>query len=341
MAMPTPRDPAPSQRAEFLAFWWAVPAKRAQLLALWLALMCALVCAQWFRLEKDLAAADRRVAASAEVAYLAPVAAMRMASLGNQGLLADLLFLRAAHYFVDHLITDSRLPWLDLYLHAMWGLDAHIRQSYRWGSQVVKFGQRIDDDVARRANRFARLGLEYFPSDAWLYHEIAFNLRYDVAAKDAAGQARLRELALQYLELAYSFPGFAFDPAYLVQQYSRAGMGDDSVRAALATYSQATEAQRQTLLTMLLDRNKAALAGQLAWLELVRLRDWPYAGSSLPLWLGPRTLAAPPLLAHRPEGYLRPRPTDPGLAEQFARIPLEPLVEDGWRPDERSGQGLP
>lgn len=341
MAVANDQQAKPSRRAEFLAFWWDVPAKRRQLAGLWLALLCSLVAAQWFRLEKDLAAADRRVAAAAEVAYLAPVPALRMASLGNQGLVADLLFLRAAHYFVDHLITDSRLPWLDLYVRAMWGLDAHNRQSYRWASQVVKFGQRIDDDVARRANSFARLGIEYFPSDAWLYHEIAFNLRYDVVAKDAADQARLRELALRYLELAYSFPGFAFDPAYLVQQYSRAGMGDDSVRAALATYSQATEAQRQTLLTMLLDRNKVALAGQLAWLELVRQRDWPYAGPSLPLWLGQRTVIAPPLQAHRPEGYLRPRPTDPALAEQFARIPLEPLVQDGWLEDERAGRDLP
>lgn len=328
-------------RTEFLAFWWDSAAKRQQFLGLWLVLLCALVGAQWFRLEKELAMAERRVAASAEVAYLAPVPAMRMASLGNQGLLADLLFLRAAHYFVDHLITDSRLPWLDLYLQAMWGLDAHNRQSYRWGSQVVKFGQRIDDEVARRANRFARLGIEYFPSDAWLYHEIAFNLRYDVVAKDANDQAKLHDLALQYLELAYAFPGFAFDPSYLVQQYSRAGKGDDSVRAALATYSQATEAQRQSLRTMLLDRNKATLAGQLAWLELVRLRDWPYAGPSLPLWLGPRSMAAPPLQAHRPEGYLRPQPAEAALAEQFERVPLQPLVDDGWLADERAGRELP
>ena len=285
--------------------------------------------------------ADRRVAATAEVAYVAPVPALRMASLGNQGMVADLLFLRVAHYFVEHLITDSRLPWLDIYLQTLWGLDAHNRQSYRWGSQVIKFGQRIDDGVARRANGFARLGIAYFPSDAWLYHEIAFNLRYDVVGTDSTEQAKLRELALQYLELAYSFPGFAFDPSYLVQQYSRAGMGDDSVRAALATYSQATEAQRQTLRTMLQERNKATLAGQLAWLELVRQRDWPYAGPSLPLWLGPRSVSAPPLQAHRAEGYLRPQPTDPATAEQFERLTLEPLADDGWRADERAGRNLP
>lgn len=332
---------APSPWREFQVFWLDDAAKRRQLLLLWLAIAAALAGTQWFRLEKDLACADQRVAPAAEVAYVAPVAVMRIASLGNQGFLADLIFLRAAHYFVDHLITDSRLPWLDLYLEALWGLDAHNRQSYRWGSQVVKFGQRIDDSVARRANRFARLGMEYFPSDAWLYHEIAFNLRYDVVGKDAAEQKHLRELALKYLELAYSFPGFTFDPAYLVMQYSRSGFGDDSVRAALATYSQATQEQRLTLRALLVERDKASLAGQLSWLELVRQRDWPYAGATLPLWLGPRTLAAPPLQAHRPEGYLRPLPTPAEIANQYDTATIQPLGDDGWRADERAGRDLP
>ena len=120
---------APSAWQEFQVFWLKDAAKRRQLLVLWLAIAAALAGNQWFRLEKDLASASQRVAPASEVAYIAPVAVLRIASLGNQGFLADLIFLRAAHYFVDHLITDSRLPWLDLYLEALWGLDAPLAKS--------------------------------------------------------------------------------------------------------------------------------------------------------------------------------------------------------------------
>jgi hypothetical protein len=331
----------PSGWAEWRRFWWADEARRLQGLRWVSLLVLALLGAQWFRLDKDLAGAERRVSGNAEVAYVAPVAAMRMASLGNQGFVADVLYLRAAHYFVDHLITDSRLPWIDLYLDAVWGLDAHIRQTYRWGPQVIKLGQRIDDDVARRANRFARLGLAYYPDDPWLFHEIAYNLRYTVKPVDETDRQRLRDLALRYLETAYSFPGFTYDPAYLVGQYSRAGRGDDSVRAALATYAQATAEQRLTLRRMLQDRDKQAVAQQLGWFDVVRQRDRPWADDTLSMMLGPRTVPTPPLQASRPEGWLREVPTPPELLKQLGIQAFEPVGDTGWRADELAGRGLP
>lgn len=332
---------APSQLTEWLRFWWHEPYRRLQWLRWVSLLVLALLGAQWFRLDKDVAGAERRVAASAEVAYVAPVTAMRMAALGNQGFLADLMFMRAAHYFVDHLITDSRLPWIDLYLDAVWGLDAHIRQSYQWGPQVIKFGQRIDDDVARRSNRFARIGLAHYPDDPWLYHEIAYNLRYTVQPTDEADRQRLRNLALRYLETAYSFPGFTYDPTYLVGQYSRAGRNEDSVRAALVTYAQASEEQRVALRRMLEDRDKKAVARQLAWLDVVRQRDRPWTDPTLSWMLGPRTVAAPPLRAARPEGWLREVPTPAALLKQMGVSQVEVVGETGWRADESAGHALP
>ncbi|MBM4346137.1 MAG: hypothetical protein FJ100_22415 [Deltaproteobacteria bacterium] len=312
-----------------------------QLAALAAAAFLAFFAAQWFRLDKELAGAHRKVAAQAEVAYVAPVAALRVVSLANQGFVADALFLRAAHYFVDHLMTDSRLPWLDLYLDAIWGLDAQIRQTYRWGAQVVKFGQRIDQEVAERANRFARLGLAYFADDPWLYHEIAFNLRYSFVAKDAAEDRRLRTLALQYLEAAYSFPSFALDPNYLVGQYLRAGRGDDSVQAALETYAQATEEQRQSLRALLDDRNRSLLAGELAWIDRAHRRDRPWADPTLALFLGPRRVPAPPVDAHNPENWYSEPPTSAELTKRLGLGTAVPLDGGGLRADERPGLGLP
>lgn len=143
-----------------------------------------------------MANARRLLGNTAETVFVPPAPVLRMASLGHQSFWADLLYLRAAHYFVRHLITDSQLPWLNLYLDGIWALDARNHSTYRWAPQVVKFGQHIDQGVAERANRFARLGLEYFPDDAWLYHEIAYNVRYSYKPKDADDNRRIRSLAL-------------------------------------------------------------------------------------------------------------------------------------------------
>ena len=187
----------------------------------------------------------------------------------------------------------------------MWALDAHNHATYRWAPQVVKFGQNIDRGVAERANGFARLGLAYFPDDPWLYHEIAYNLRYSYQPQTPSEDRQLRSLALAYLQTAYSFPGFTYDPNYLAAQYHRAGRDDDAVLAALATYEQANEDQRRALRLMLEEQHKGELASQLAWYDATRSRDWPWLSDLLVPFVGPRRVLAPPLQAADPEGWLR------------------------------------
>lgn len=291
-------------------FWLADPARRAHLFILVSVLWLAIFGNQWLRIDRQIAGARHVVSVGAETAYVAPVPVLRLASLGNQSLVADLLFVRVAHYFVRHLITDSQLPWLEIYLDAIWGLDAHNLTTYRWAAQVVKFGQRIDNDVAHRANRFARLGLEYFPKDAWLYHEVAFNLHSHITTDDELERKRLNALALDYMAVAYTIPGFSYDPNYLAHQYARAGRMDDAVEVALATYAQATEEQRRELRQRLAERDKSMTAGQLAWLDRMRWRDWSYVPETLATLLGPKRLPVPPLTPWQPEHWA-PEPATP------------------------------
>ena len=267
---------------------------------------------QWMRIDKQLSRAHRALGVRAETVYIPPTPALRIASLGHQSFLADLLYVRVAHYFVDHLIGDSQLPWLDLYLDAIWGLDAHNKSTYRWGAQVIKFGQRIDADVARRANRFCRLGLEHFPSDSWLYHEIAFNLTYhiDTDTTDELAKRRNRDLGLAYLRLAFQMPGFGYDPNYLAHQYARAGRVDESVSLALQTYASATSEQRTQLRIRLRERDKLDTVRQLAWLDRFAARDWPHLSETFTRFVGPKRSTAPPLRAERPENWV-PEPSTP------------------------------
>lgn len=306
------------------SFWFDAEGRRLQLGALLCTLWLAGFGTQWFYLKKELAGAKKALGNSAETIYVPPVNVLRMASLGQQSFAADMLFLRAAHYFARHLVTDSRLPWLDLYLEAIWGLDAHNRSTYRWGSQVVKFGQKIDTDVSLRASQFARRGLQYFPTDAWLYHEIAFNLRYGVTPKDEADRKHWRDLALSYLELGFSMPNVGTDPNYLVAQMASAGREDDAVQAAISGYALATEAQRRDLRQQLQRRNKAQWAGQLAWYDTVHLRDWPGMEDTTALFLGAKRVAAPPLRSSDPDAWLAEPPAPDAVRKELGHLKPTP-----------------
>ena len=314
---------------EARTFWLRDPRRRTQLITWLCVLWLAIFANQWLRVDKEIAGARRALGVAAETAWVPPVPILRMASLGNQAFLADLLFIRVAQYFVQHLITDSQLPWIDLYLNAIWGLDAHNASTYRWGAQVIKFGQRIDNAVTARANHFARMGLVAFPADAWLYHEIAFNLRYHYTPVDDAERERVRDLALDYLAQAYAIPGFSFDPNYLVHQYDRAGRGDDSVAAVLATYTQATADQRRDLRSALADREKAGMAALLSWQERLKRRDWPWLPETLARMVGAKWQTAPPLRADELTGWRREPVTSAAIwdaleTDEVRALPLWP-----------------
>lgn len=298
-----------------------------QLFALVCLLWLTIFANQWTRIDKQLARAHRALGIRAETVYIPPTPALRIASLGHQSFLADLLYLRVAHYFVDHLIGDSQLPWLDLYLDAIWGLDAHNQSTYRWGAQVIKFGQRIDADVARRANRFCRLGLEHFSSDSWLYHEIAFNLTYhsdtDTDTADELTKRRNRDTGLEYLRLAFQMPGFGYDPNYLAHQYARAGRIDESVALSVQTYANATREQRIQMRIRLKERDKLDTVRQLAWLDRFALRDWPHLSEMLARFVGPKRSIAPPLRPERPENWTPEPPTSNKVWDKVGSRDLE------------------
>ncbi len=272
---------------------------------------------QWLHVDKDIARPQRFLGVQAETIYLPPVEALRLASLGHQRFVSDLLFVRVAHYFVDHLLSDSQMPFIDLYLNAIWGLDADNRTTYRWGAQVIKFGQHIDERVNDRANHFARMGLELFPYDGWLYHEIAYNLFAYRTRFDAIESARRERLSLQYLALAYQMPGFSFDPNYLAHQYARAGRMEDSVAAAMASYAAGTAEQRRELRVRLRQRDRSAAAATLGWLDHGRRRDWPHLDETLSTVVGPRRIVAPPLDYAKVENWLPEQPVRADLIDEL------------------------
>ena len=331
-----PRSSTAVWWGEFSTFWLWHPVRRVTFVGLCCALALSAFGTQHFRVHKELASPHKVLGISAETVYLPPLPALRMASLGNQSFAADLLFIRVAHYFVDHLLSDSQMPYIDLYLNAIWGLDAHNRTTYRWGAQVIKFGQRIDESVNARANNFARRGLAYFPADPWLYQEIAYNLFAYKHLYDEVERNRCEALALRYLELAYKMPGFDFDPNYLAHLYERAGNIDSAVTASMSSYAMGSIEQRRELRLRLVARDHAAAAAQLAWLDRAHGRDWPWLSEDLAMFVGPKRIATPPLDGARPENWLTEPPTPDEVLKQLALTLVEPIgamVDPGTKRD--------
>ena len=320
--------------AEFIAFWWTDRRRRLQLWTWLCVAWLAFFSAQWFRVDKVVSGGARALGVTAETAYLPPSDVLRLVAIGQQSFAADLVYLRATQYFVHHLLTDSQLPWLDVYLDAIWDLDANCKSSYRWGSQVVKFGQTVDAQVSARANRFARLGLEATPDDPWLYEEIAYNLHYGMFPGNEDENKRLRALSLKYLQVAYSFPNFVYDPNYLSSQYARSGQVDEGIRSAMVAYASATDDQRRELRNMLKERDRAGDAAQLAWLDVVHQRDWWYLTPPLSVMIGPKHVLAPPLTPHDPMQWLREPATSEDLLKRLVVHEMLPPPTERPRDDE-------
>ena len=59
-------------------------------------------------------------AEAAETSYIAPPAVLKVMGLGHQSFVADVLFLRANMYFVNHLFGDRIFTWLDLTSTPSW-----------------------------------------------------------------------------------------------------------------------------------------------------------------------------------------------------------------------------
>ena len=104
--------------------------------------------------------------------------------------MADLVYMRAFAYFINHLFMDRRYAWLDTYVHTVMALDPTMPTLYRWASQNVKLGQYIGKKEVEKSNYYAELGLEVFPNDWRLYLDIGFNYFYELMPKAETGRGK-------------------------------------------------------------------------------------------------------------------------------------------------------
>ena len=186
-------------------------------------------------------------AEDAETSYIAPPAVLKVMGLGHQSFVADVLFLRANMYFVNHLFGDRIFEWLDLYLDAIIALDPDNPSVYEWASQAVKFGQLITNESLERSNEYARRGIERFPDHWRFYFDIGFNYQIEWQTEDEQERQKMRDKALPYFSIAAMLPDSRMDPNFLTEMHLQRNDVEMALFHAYNRYWEANEREKEAL----------------------------------------------------------------------------------------------
>jgi len=199
------------------------------------------------RLDLRYQASAQDRAEAAETSYIAPTSVLKVMGLGHQRFVADILFMRANMYFVNHLFGDRIFEWLDLYLDAILALDPDNPTVYEWASQSVKFGQLITNESLERSNEYARRGIERFPDHWRFYFDIGFNYQIEWQPADEQERQAMRDKALPYFSIAAMLPNSQMDPNFLTEMHLQRNDVEMALFHAYNRYWEANEREKEAL----------------------------------------------------------------------------------------------
>jgi hypothetical protein len=126
--------------------------------------------------------------------YLPATRFLRLASLGYENVVGDLLWFRTISYFGEHYRSDRTYPWLAHMCDRVTDLDRRAWHVYAFGGMILPW----EADQVDAGLRLLEKGVAAFPSSWKLYYWLGFH--YYLFKDDYT-------LATQYLERAMELPG--------------------------------------------------------------------------------------------------------------------------------------
>ena len=295
--------------ASWLTYWLGDPRRRVMLVVISALCVWAVLGTRVERLELRFEEALVSRAQAAESFFIPPAIALEAASLGHPAFVADMLFMRAAMYFINHLFTDRVFEWLDTYMQTIIALNPDNPRFYEWASQSVKFGQLITNDVLERSNDYARRGIERFPDHWRFYYDIGFNYYMEWKFEGEEEREAMRKRALPWFSIASALPGSSLDPNFVAELYLQDNDVEMALFHAYQRYWEASERERTALRARINRFESEAAARRLADIEADWVARYPYVPIGLFELLGP----APEVTVPRggwadssPLGTLRP-----------------------------------
>ena len=283
-------------------------------------LLCAMF-TQIARFEVRVARVHQAQLELAETLYVPPPEALRVVSLGHEQFVADLLFIRAFSYFMDHLFGDRTYDWLDIYIDTIIALDPYNPAVYRWATQVVKYGQLITNKDIERSIHYAELGAEQFPNDWRFWLDIGFNYFFEWRSGDPEETRRMRDKALDYFAVASLLPGSQLDPNFVTSLYLQKDDKKMALFHAYQRYFDASDKERTELIKTIREIETDEAVSQIVEEDKEWKETYPFVSRSFFSFLGsPKVHAVPRTWSEIDEAYRAIARED----EQPARIEEEP-----------------
>lgn len=160
-------------------------------------LVVALLLAGTVVAERALQRVERPDPLGRKLLYLPSADMLRLASLGNAGLTADILYLWSIQYYAQYGLND-RFLYLETVFDLITDLDPLYHDAYRVGALIIQLPN-TDEEIHKKAViRLFDKALRNMPGN----HEIA-----EAAAWDMYIRYRDMANALRYLKVAAEIPG--------------------------------------------------------------------------------------------------------------------------------------
>ena len=151
------------------------------------------------------AQASQRSAAD-EVLFVTDSQTVKLMSLGYQQAAADIIWLRSIQYFVTHLLTDRRYPWLEHFIYQMIDLDPKFKHVYLWAGSCILYGGEITPSQVKASNRIYKAALKRFPNDYEPAYRLGMNYYSELRVDDPQEREKYQALGIAYFERAAQAP---------------------------------------------------------------------------------------------------------------------------------------
>ena len=141
-----------------------------------------------------------------EVLFVTDSMSTKLMSLGYQQAAADVMWLRSIQYFVTHLLTDRRYPWLEHFVYQIIDLDPRFKHIYLWAGSCMLYGGEITPEKVHASNRIYEAALRRFPNDYEPAYRLGMNYYSELRVKNEEERERYKAMGIAYFERAAQAP---------------------------------------------------------------------------------------------------------------------------------------
>jgi hypothetical protein len=224
-----------------------------------------------------------------EVVYVARSSTLNLLTLGYKQVAADWIWLKTIQYFVRHLLTDRRYPWMIYFVNQIIEFDPQFKQLYMWAGSCILYGREITPERVFLSNRLYEEALIHFPEDYEPAYRLGMNFYSELRVDDPELRARYQKKGLAYFERAAHAPNAPLSVIDLIKGIAQRSGQDEILFYALTDeYLREQDPQLRFQLQKRLNSISNRLGQSASWqtrlqeidrLDQIRQTEYPYLHS--------------------------------------------------------------